>query len=176
MRETGQRKFTTFATEHATGLMRLAGALTGDIHFSEDAAQTALERVYARWSRVDDPLAYARQIVVNLCRDRGRGWSARETVGLPPDTAHAPASDGTGAVDDRDRLVREVRALPDAQRAAVVLRYWQDLSEAETAATLGISVGAVKSNTSRALRHLRTAFAQHSDQPVLVPGGTRDQQ
>src|SRR2546421_11927118 len=75
--------FEVSVRDHGTTLVRLAGALTGDPHLSEEVAQSALERVYVRWRRLDDPLAYARQVVVNLCRDRGRGAIRRERVGLP---------------------------------------------------------------------------------------------
>jgi len=145
--------FEVFVREHGTTLVRLAGALTGDPHVSEEAAQSALERVYVRWRRLDDPLAYARQVVVNLCRDRGRGAIGRERVGLP--FADSPAPDVIGVHDDRDQLVRAVRALPYRQRAVVVLRFWHDLTEQQAAEALGIRAGTVKSQTSRALQRLR---------------------
>jgi RNA polymerase sigma-70 factor (sigma-E family) len=145
--------FEAFVRENGTRLVRLAGALTGDPHVSEEAAQAALERVYVRWRRLDDPLAYARQIVVNLCRDRGRGASGRERVGLP--YADPPAPDVIGLLDDRDQLLRAVRALPYLQRAVVVLRFWQDLTQEQAAAALGVRTGTVKSQTSRALQRLR---------------------
>lgn len=145
--------FEAFVREHGTALVRLAGALTGNPHVSEEAAQSALERVYVRWRRLDDPLAYARQVVVNLCRDRGRGAIRRERVGLP--FADSPAPDVIGLLDDRDRLVRVVRALPYLQRAVLVLRFWQDLTEQQAADVLGVSTGTVKSQSSRALQRLR---------------------
>jgi len=145
--------FEVFVREHGTTLVRLAGALTGDPHVSEEAAQSALERVYVRWRRLDDPLAYARQVVVNLCHDRNRGAIRRERVGLP--FANSPAPDVFGVLDDRDRLVRAVRALPYRQRAVLVLRFWQDLTEQQAADALGVRTGTVKSQTSRALQRLR---------------------
>lgn len=144
--------FEAFVHAHGAALVRIAGALTGDLSFSEEAAQAALVRVFMRWHRLDDPLAYARQVVVNLCRDQGRGARRRERAGLPADTA---APDAIGLHDDRDQLVRAVRALPYRQRTVVVLRFWHDLTEQQTADALGIGVGTVKSQTSRAVQRLR---------------------
>jgi len=114
--------FESFVRAYGTTLIRLAGALTGNPDVSEEVVQSALERLFVRWRRVDDPLAYARQVVVNLCKDRGRGAVRRERAGLP--FAEIPAPDVIGMHDDRDQLVRAVRALPYRQRAVVVLRFW----------------------------------------------------
>ena len=159
--------FESFVRAHATTLIRLAGALTGDPDVSEEVAQSALERLFVRWRRVDDPLAYARQVVVNLCRDRGRGAAGRERAGLPFTETAAP--DVIGLHDDRDQLVRAVRALPYRQRAVVVLRFWHDLTEQQAADALGIRVGTVKSQTSRALQRLRRLL----DVPAVQANGSR---
>jgi RNA polymerase sigma-70 factor (sigma-E family) len=162
--------FETFVRAHGTTLVRLAGALTGDPDVSEEVVQSALERVFVRWSRLEDPLAYSRQVVVNLCRDRGRGAGRHERVGLPFTDAAAP--DAIARQDDRDQLVRAVRALPYRQRAVLVLRFWHDLTEQQAADALGIRAGTVKSQTSRALQRLR----QLLDNPTAhVPGGHHDQ-
>ncbi len=145
--------FEAFVRANATTLVRLAGALTGDPHVSEEVVQAALERVFVRWRRLDDPLAYTRRVVVNLCRDRGRGAARHERPGLP--FADVPAPDVIGLHDDRDQLVRAIRALPYRQRAVLVLRFWHDLTEQQAADTLGIRAGTVKSQTSRALQRLR---------------------
>jgi len=107
-------------------------------------------------------------VVVNLCRDRGRGAAWRERVGLP--FADHAAPDVIGLRDDRDQLVRAVRALPYRQRAVVVLRFWHDLTEQQAADALGISAGTVKSQTSHALRRLR----QLLDSPEDQTAGDRD--
>jgi RNA polymerase sigma-70 factor (sigma-E family) len=170
--------FEVFVRSNATTLVRLAGALTGDPHVSEEVVQSALERVYLRWRRLDDPLAYSRQVVVNLCRDRGRGAIRHERVGLPATgsastgSASAGGAAGTapdviGARDDRDQLVRAIRELPYRQRAVVVLRFWHDLTEQQTADALGIHTGTVKSQTSRALRRLRELL----DSPAAQSAG-----
>ena len=161
--------FEAFVRAHGTTLVRLAGALTGDPHVSEEVVQSALERVFLRWPRLDDPLAYSRQVVVNLCRDRGRGAGRRERVGLPRTDPAAP--DVIAARDDRDQLVRAVRALPHRQRAVVVLRFWHDLTEQQAADVLGIRAGTVKSQTSRALQRLRQLLGTSTTQ---VTGGRHD--
>jgi len=145
--------FVSFATSHASSLVRFGVALIGDRPAAEDIAQLSLEKVFVRWSRLHDPVAYARQIVVNACRDRGRGSARYEAVGLPELDRASP--DLTNRVDDRDEVIAALRLLPYAQRAAIVLRYWFDLDEATTARTLGVSVGAVKSATSRGKQRLR---------------------
>jgi RNA polymerase sigma-70 factor (sigma-E family) len=161
--------FEAFVRAHGTTLVRLAGALTGNPHVSEEVVQSALERVFLRWPRLDDPLAYSRQVVVNLCRDRGRGAGRRERVGLPFIESAAP--DVIGASDDRDELVRAVRALPYRQRAVLVLRFWHDLTEQQAADALGIRAGTVKSQTSRALQRLRQLLDTSTTQ---VTGGRHD--
>jgi RNA polymerase sigma-70 factor (sigma-E family) len=161
--------FEAFVRAYGTTLVRLAGALTGNPHVSEEVVQSALERVFLRWRRLDDPLAYSRQVVVNLCRDRGRGAGRRERVGLPSTDSAAP--DVIGASDDRDQLVRAVRALPYRQRAVVVLRFWHDLTEQQAADVLGIRAGTVKSQTSRALQRLRQLLDTSTTQ---VTGGRHD--
>jgi RNA polymerase sigma-70 factor (sigma-E family) len=159
--------FEAFVLAHGTALVRIAGALTGDLSFSEEAAQAALVRVFMRWRRLDDPLAYARQVVVNLCRDQGRGARQRERPGLPAGgPADAAAPDAIGLHDDRDQLVRAVRALPYRQRTVVVLRFWHDLTEQQTADALGIGIGTVKSQTSRAVQRLRQLLEASAAQTI----------
>jgi RNA polymerase sigma-70 factor (sigma-E family) len=157
--------FEAFVRAHGTSLVRLAGALTGDPGASEEIVQSALVRVFVRWRRLDNPLAYTRQVVVNLCRDRGRAAVRRELVGLPGTEIAAP--DVFGLHDDRDLLVRAVRALPYRQRAVLVLRFWQDLTEQQAADALGVRPGTVKSQTSRALQKLRELL----DTPATHPAG-----
>jgi RNA polymerase sigma-70 factor (sigma-E family) len=167
MSQADDEAFEAFVRAHGTTLVRLAGALTGNPDVSEEVVQSALERVFLRWRRLDDPLAYSRQVVVNLCRDRGRGAGRRERVGLPLTDAAAP--DVIGTRDDRDQLVRAVRTLPYRQRAVLVLRFWHDLTEQQAADVLGVRAGTVKSQTSRALQRLR----QLLDSPAAQAAGGR---
>jgi RNA polymerase sigma-70 factor (sigma-E family) len=150
--------FTEFATVHATSLVRLAYALCGDRGRSEEIAQEALERLFVKWSRVDDPVGYARRIVLNLTRDRWRRVGRHEHVGL--DDVAQRGSEPAREPGERILLLEALRQLPHGQRAVLVARYWLDLSEAETAAALGVGLGTVKSQASRGLRRLRELLAE----------------
>lgn len=141
-------------------LFRTAYAVAGDAGVAEDAVQAAFARAYASWDRVrraDSPEAYLRRIVVNQALGiRQRAWFRRER---PADTVETSehVTSAEAAVVDRDRVWGAVQALPPRQRAVVVLRYYEDLSEAEIAETLGCSRGTVKSQASAALANLRRA-------------------
>ena len=139
-------------------LVRFAYGLTGDLGDAEDLAQTALVKTYANWGRVrraDDPDAYVRRIAINANHRRFR---KRRPVEKPTDALPESAvADGTPAFDQRAALIAALMELPPKQRAVVVLRYWEGLTETQTAAVLGCSVGNVKSQGSRALTKLRTS-------------------
>lgn len=153
--QAGTATFEEFVRTHGASLVQLSYALCGDRGKAEDAAQEALTRLYLRWKSIDDPLPYARQCVVNATNDE---WRRSGRDRRREDRAAAEPVESVAWFDaqlaDRDLLVWALRALPYGQRAVVVLRYWQQLSEPETAQVLGISVGTVKSQTSRALRRL----------------------
>ena len=159
MRLTGRKRsrFEEFAAAHSAGLINLGLMVSGDRGRAEDAAQDALVRVYQRWSRLDDPLAYARRTVVNATRDdwrrADRATRAYDEVGRLASLDEA--DDLEAAVLQRDALMTALDALPHRQRAVVVLRYLSDLTEAETAAVLEISVGTVKRQGFDALARLR---------------------
>jgi len=148
--------FRAFVEANGATLLHAARLLTGDHHRGEDLVQTALTRVYLKWGRIDAPLPYARRALVNAHIDqtRRRWWGERptETLPEPPDTG-APGEEA--ASESRDELRRILAGLAPKERAVVVLRYYCDLSEQETAATLGLPVGTVKSTCSRALARLR---------------------
>jgi RNA polymerase sigma-70 factor (sigma-E family) len=147
--------FDEFVAARSSALLRTAILLTGHRHDAEDLVQTALLRVARHWPRArEHPEAYTRRVLVNLAHDRSRRRARRpERRGSPPDRATA---DDYG--DERDDLLRLLRDLPERQRATVVLRFWEDLSVAETAQLLGCTEGTVKSTTSKALAHLREAL------------------
>lgn len=140
---------------------RLAFLLTGDLHEAEDLLQGAYAKTYPNWSKVrtyEVPDAYVRRVMVNLRtswwrRSRNREWSVAD---VPQSASHV--SDHAGAVVESQALLLVLRQLPDRQRTAVVLRHWCDLSEADTAAAMGCSVGTVKSNTSKGLAQLRATL------------------
>jgi RNA polymerase sigma-70 factor (sigma-E family) len=136
-------------------LRRTAVLLTGSHDEAEDLLQAALERVFRRWRAVSgDPEGYLRRTMYNLAADgwrRKQAWRTRIGLLRPPEAQ----PDGTAAVDNRDHIVRLLRELPPRQRTAIVLRYWEELSEEQTARAMGCSPGTVKSATSRGLRKLR---------------------
>jgi len=149
-------EFAAFAQASYGGLRHAGYLLTGDRHAAEDAAQAALVRTYAAWHRVrrDDAFAYARRVLVNYLTDR---WRRRlreyPTDNLPEPTAAGP--DPADAVALRHWLTQALATLTVRERAVVVLRYLFDLPEATVARDLGITVGTVKSTSSRALAKLR---------------------
>jgi RNA polymerase sigma-70 factor (sigma-E family) len=128
------------------------------LRFAEDLAQTALANAYASWSRVrkaDDPDAYVRRIVLNAHRGSFRKRRVSERLTESPPDILAPVPDPAGEHGDRATVIAALGTLPRKQREVLVLRCWLDLTEAQVAATLGCSVGNVKSQTSRALSRLR---------------------
>ncbi len=142
-------------------MVRLAYGLTGDQGHAEDVAQAAFTRAYVSWPRVrrsGDPEAYVRQIVVNQNRNRFRKHRVAERLtDSPPDSGAVDVAwtDATRSYDDRSALIAALHRLGPRQRAVIVLRYWMDLTEHETAVALNCSVGTVKSQASRALATLR---------------------
>ena len=146
--------------ERGDRLMAIAVALSGSRADAEDLLQAALERLLRNWSGVTiDTEAYLRRTLYNLAADgwRRRGaWRRKIPLLRAEHRAEAAArADGTAAVDLRDQLVRLLIQLPPRQRAVIVLRYWEQLSETEAAEVLGCSEGTVKSAASRGLRRLR---------------------
>jgi RNA polymerase sigma-70 factor (sigma-E family) len=164
--------FTSFVHERSTGLLRTAVLLAGgDRGHAEDLLQGVLERMYAHWDRIDGPEAYARRALAHAAVNRWRTRRRRpELPLLDPDAGGPVPGDGAAAVDLRDALVRALLTLPPRQRAVLVLRYFDDLPEAEVARALGCSVGTVKSAASRGLATLRERSG-HLE--LSLPGGTR---
>jgi RNA polymerase sigma-70 factor (sigma-E family) len=149
--------FRAFVEENGATLLHAARLLTADHHRGEDLVQTALTRLYLKWDRVDAPLAYARRALVTAAIDssRRRWWGERPVEALPDRSGE----DGSVVADDRDQLRRLLAELSPRERAVIVLRYYADLSEQDTAATLGMPLGTVKSMCSRALARLRVEAA-----------------
>lgn len=145
-----------FADEHVR-LLRLAFLISGDHDQAEEAVAEAFARCYPRWRRggVDNGPAYLRTAVVNELRRRGRRTTTLEKR-LRATTPTAGEGQFDEAAAERDVLVRALQELPVQQRAAVVLRFYDDRSEAETAALLGVSAGAVKTHVHRGLIRLRS--------------------
>jgi RNA polymerase sigma-70 factor (sigma-E family) len=147
--------FTAFVTARSGALLRVAYLLTGDHHTAQDLLQTALLQAARHWERIHtSPEAYVRRTLYTANVSRWRRQRVAE-VALTYDRAgHEPS---TGADDAPARLAlrHALAGLTAKQRAVLVLRYYEDLTETQTAATLGISVGTVKSTTRQALARLR---------------------
>jgi RNA polymerase sigma-70 factor (sigma-E family) len=157
--------------ERGDHLLHTAIALAGSRPDGEDLLQAAVERLLRRRRGVDDLEAYLRRVLYNLAADgwRRRGvWHRWRTL-MPSQPEEGGGPDPVSTVDLRDALFRALRELPPRQRTVLVLRYWEQLTLAETAALLGCSEGTVKSTTSRGLVRLRQLTAPwHDPQPHLV--------
>jgi RNA polymerase sigma-70 factor (sigma-E family) len=157
-------QFDEYAAARWPALFRTALLLTGNRAEAEDLAQATLVKVYAGWakvSRADSPDAYVRRMLINeLMSDRRRG--ARRAALAP-----VPAPDLVDVDDPAQRLDlwRQILALPPRQRAVLVLRFYEDLTEVETAHVLGVALGTVKSQAHDALRTLRTRLGQQEVTP-----------
>ena len=149
-------EFTDFARDASRGLLRSAWLLTGDWAAAEDLVQVALVATWRRWDAIEPGAgrAYSRRVMLTtFLRLRRRRWSDERPEHRLPE--HAGLERGLGQVELRESLRAALMGLSRQQRAVVVLRYFEDLSEASTAEVLGCSVGAVKSHGSRALKALR---------------------
>lgn len=151
--------FTSYVQARGPVLMRTARSLTANPSDAEDLLQTALTKTYLAWERIEDHRAldgYVRRALLNTRTSQWRKRKVDEysTDELPePEPVHGPDPAEQQAV--RDAMWRAIVRLPARQRAMVVLRYYEDLSEVQTAEVLGVSVGTVKSAVSRALAKLR---------------------
>lgn len=165
--------FGEFVAARSGTLMRLGYLLTGDHQHAEDLLQTALLHTAQRWRKITDPNAYARRVMVNECTSWWRRRRIREhSTEHPPD--RASGEDTADDVVRRDAFVRALRTLPPRQRAVIALRFYDDLSEAETARVLGCAVGTVKSQTHNALARLRDALPDLADDRATVAGRAED--
>jgi|HubBroStandDraft_1064217.scaffolds.fasta_scaffold06517_3 RNA polymerase sigma-70 factor (sigma-E family) len=148
--------FREFARQRAAPLHRSAYLLCGDWHLAEDLVQETLAKAYAQWHRVrnaDSPQAYVRRILLNEARER---WRRHEAPVPRTDAAtDQPVPDWSDDIVRRAQLFDALLRLPARQRATIVLRYFDGLTERETATALGCGEGTVKSQTSRALAALR---------------------
>ena len=152
-----ESEFRLFAQGQQRALYRAALVLTADPGVAEDLVQTALMRTYAAWDRVrgQDPVAYARRVMTNASIDRWRRDRGREH--LTAEVPHLVSPDGAVGVASRDAVLRALADLSLQERRVIVLRFLEDLSEAETARCLGIPAGTVKSVTHRAVAKLRSS-------------------
>ena len=167
MDEHGREAFRAYVAARSPALLRTAYLLTGNRTDAEDLLQTALAKTYLAWERIREREAldgYVRRVMVNT---QTSWWRRRKVDEYATDVLPEQAS-GRDATDDlvlHDALWTALGQLPARQRAMVVLRYYEDLSEAEAAAVLGVSIGTVKSTTSRALNKLRDTAGLRDDDP-----------
>jgi RNA polymerase sigma-70 factor (sigma-E family) len=183
IREAEVLTFEDFVRARSGSLLRTALLLTGQNRAeAEDILQLALERAYRHWPKIcrsDEPERYVRRILANASADRWRRLARRPEQSMSAAGAGPVMADHSAEVADRDYLLRALAALPPRQRAVLVLRYFDDLSEGETAEMLGCSLGTVKSHASRALARLRDpagpqaagrlAQPHHAQGPLAVP-------
>jgi RNA polymerase sigma-70 factor (sigma-E family) len=160
----GTPDFDAWVAARGPGLLRLAYTLTGNRADAEDVVQDALARALPRWSRiarVGDVDAYVRRMVINAHTSWWRRWKRRESpvAELRDSAVDAPGED----FDDRRRLWLACQALPEVQRTAVVLRYYEQLEYAEIAELTGVREGSVRARVSRGLAALRQSMGEESD-------------
>ncbi|MFE0102250.1 SigE family RNA polymerase sigma factor [Streptomyces sp. NPDC059009] len=162
-KQTLDEEFQGFVVHRWPQLMRTAFLLTGEQHAAEDLVQSSLERTYVSWRKVTaagDPDAYVRRIMINAHARKHRR-KLKEFLSFQDSAPIFEAADGPeqgdrmAQSDVRAALLQALSQLPLRQREAVVLRYWEDLSETQTAEAMGCSVGAVKSNAAKGIAKLR---------------------
>ncbi|NML50095.1 SigE family RNA polymerase sigma factor [Streptomyces sp. R302] len=168
MRDADVAAFTAFVEARSAALFRTALLLTGDRHLADDLVQSTLEKVCRNWRRVraaDSSEAYARRILVNLAHDRWRGRRGPSEVPLDDGIgggSAAPYVDPYKELDVRDELMRTLHTLPAGMRTVLVLRYFEDLDDAEIGALLDVSPSSVRSQAARGLAKLRSAAGRRS--------------
>jgi RNA polymerase sigma-70 factor (sigma-E family) len=147
--------------EHYKSLVRLAALLLDDVPAAEEVVQDAFVQLHRAWGRVEDPskrAAYLRSIVMNGARSRSRRRATGRRLEVVSSRTEVSAEASALQHEDRREMLAALRALPDRQRECLVLRYYLDLSEADIAATLGISAGSVKTHTHRGIAALERAL------------------
>jgi RNA polymerase sigma-70 factor (sigma-E family) len=150
-------EFHEFVMSRGRSLLHSAYLLTGNVADAEDLVQSALAKTYQAWDRIEDRNAldgYVRRAMVNT---QISWWRRRKVDEYPTDDIpDQPVADSSVSSDEHDALRRAIERLPQRMRAAVVLRFFEDMTEAEVAEVLGVSLGTVKSTVSRAVAKLRT--------------------
>ncbi|MEU4678924.1 SigE family RNA polymerase sigma factor [Micromonospora sp. NPDC023737] len=160
--------FREFVEVRYGDLLRTAYLLTGSRDTAQDLVHEALLKAMRRWRTIDDPMAYVRRSMVNERTSRWRRLGVRELLTAAVPDRSRP--DSTDAVVVRDELLAALDQLPVRMRTVLVLRYWEDLSEADVAATMGCAVGTVKSQAARGLARLRAVLRSTPPVPPTVGG------
>lgn len=155
----GREAFDAMVDAHGRALLRTAFLMTGDAHLAHDLLQTALVKTWTRWSSIRDVESGPAYVRAVMATTSVAWWRRKWRAEVPThDLPDAAGADEYAGVHHRDEIGRALARLTARQRATVVLRFYEDLPEAEVAQVLGISVGTVKSTTSRALATLRAAL------------------
>lgn len=163
---TRDEEFSDFVEQHRGSLQHVAYLLTGDEYRAEDLLQDALVKTWLAWKRIDATYAWActRRVMVNLMTDRWRRKRYEPVLGDESDRrADLRSESAFSVVDDQAWLVAQLTRLTPRERAMIVLRYVEDLPEAEVADLLKVSVGTVKSTCSRTLAKLRPGSSVRSE-------------
>jgi len=171
--EQAREDFRSYVAARSPALLRTAYHLTGNRADAEDLLQAALAKTYLAWDRIREREAvdgYVRRVLVTT---QTSWWRRRKVDEYPTGQLPEgpPGRDGTADLDLHDALWTALSGLPKRQRAMLVLRYYEDLSEAQTAQIMGVSVGTVKSTTSRALLKLRDNTGLRDDPRTALPSG-----
>lgn len=167
-----ETRFREFVGARSKALLQTAYLLTGDWEHSRDLVQGALASLARRWGQLTDPQraeAYARKAVYHAHIDKTRrlAWRRERTTAAVPETP-SPDADPADTVANREEVMAALRGLPPGQRAVVVLRYFEDRSDAEIAEVLGIAPGTVRSQHHKALKALRVTVSPNSTREAEV--------
>ena len=170
MERLDEADYTEFVRTRSGALLRTAYLLMGDHGLAEDILQAALTKVYVSWGRIRDPQAvesYARRTLATTATSWWRRKGVRRERPSGDDLPDRGVPARTDELDEHAHVWACVQALPARQRAVIVLRYYEDLTEAETAAVLGCAVGTVKAQAHRAIARLRTSLGEHASVSIL---------
>jgi RNA polymerase sigma-70 factor (ECF subfamily) len=175
VRGADEEEFRRFVAARSRALLRTAYLLTGSQAGAEDLLQTALGKTYRVWSRLESPAAYEAYVRTTLVRTAANWWRRRRRDAelLAALGATAVASSTDDPLEDRDEMWRQLLLLPVRQRAVLVLRYYEGLSEAEIARMLGCATGTVKSQAHRGLATLRRRFTANDPSTLSRTGDER---
>ncbi|MGN6753493.1 MAG: SigE family RNA polymerase sigma factor [Intrasporangium sp.] len=163
MRPDDEAEFVSLVESCSGRLLRAAWLMTGSAAAAEDLVQSTFEKVYVAWRRIDRAaaVAYAKRVLLNEHIDTTRKRSRERLVSEPPEMGWLDQEPSSAAY-----LVAALRQLTPREREVVVMRHYADMSESDVAASLGVSVGTVKSTSSRALARLRSVLAAEGDSHV----------
>lgn len=173
-------EFSAFVVARSPALMRSAWLLTGNDVTAQDLLQAALTKTWIRWPAIrkrENAEAYVRTVMLSLFLSwRRRRWNSELPFGTVPD--HVEMRDDIAAANVRTAVVTALGSLPRRQRAVIALRFYEDMTEADTAAALNVAVGTVKSQTAKALASLRrnpalTGLLNNESHLEQLPGGQR---